>query len=271
MNSDKGFGLNMAVFDLNLRTPRRHTSGSHRKEMTHELGKDRLCSAYGFSAHIRIPSMRRALSRRLQGQDFFLLGPVSFDVFCPTHLQRKPARHRGLSSCSRTKALPHGDTREGIPEYAGQRQPSQRLAHLRGFSARARKLYVHDSFGIDLGHTVYALDSTTIDLCLSLFPWAEFRKHKGAVKLHTLLDLRGSIPTVIVITHGRVHDVNILDQISIEAGAFYLMDRGISTLPVFTESTNRGRSLSPGQGATSGSNAYIPGTQTNQQGFNATK
>ncbi len=92
--------------------------------------------------------------------------------------------------------------------------------------ARARKLYVRDSFGIDLGHTVYALDSTTIDLCLSLFPWADFRKHKGAVKLHTLLDLRGSIPTVIVITHGRVHEVNILDQISIEAGAFYLMDRG---------------------------------------------
>jgi hypothetical protein len=91
---------------------------------------------------------------------------------------------------------------------------------------RARKLYIHDSFGIDLAHTVYALDSTTIDLCLSLFPWAEFRKHKGAVKLHTLLDLRGSIPTVIVITHGKVHDVNILDQISLEPGAFYVMDRG---------------------------------------------
>ena len=92
--------------------------------------------------------------------------------------------------------------------------------------ARARKLYIHDSFGIDLGHTVYALDSTTIDLCLALFPWAEFRKRKGAVKLHTLLDLRGSIPTVIVITHGKVHDVNILDQIVIEPGAFYVMDRG---------------------------------------------
>ncbi len=91
---------------------------------------------------------------------------------------------------------------------------------------RARKLYIHDSFGIDLGHTVYALDSTTIDLCLSLFPWAQFRKRKGAVKLYTLLDLRGSIPTVIVITHGKVHDVNILDQLSIEPGAFYVMDRG---------------------------------------------
>ena len=92
--------------------------------------------------------------------------------------------------------------------------------------ARARKLYIHDSFGIDLGNTVYALDSTTIDLCLSLFPWAEFRKTKGAVKLHTLLDLRGSIPTVVVITHGKIHDVNILDQIAIEPGAFYVMDRG---------------------------------------------
>ena len=92
--------------------------------------------------------------------------------------------------------------------------------------AKARKLYVNDSFGIDLGHTVYALDSTTIDLCLALFPWAEFRKRKGAVKLHTLLDLKGSIPTVIVITHGKVHDVNILDQINIEPGAFYVMDRG---------------------------------------------
>jgi hypothetical protein len=91
---------------------------------------------------------------------------------------------------------------------------------------RARKLYIHDSFGIDLTHTVYALDSTTIDLCLALFPWAEFRKRKGAVKAHTLLDLRGSVPTVIVITHGKVHDVNILDQISIEPGAFYVMDRG---------------------------------------------
>jgi hypothetical protein len=92
--------------------------------------------------------------------------------------------------------------------------------------ARARKLYIHDSFGIELKQAVYALDSTTIDLCLSLFPWAVFRKRKGAVKLHTLLDLRGSIPVVVVITHGKIHDVNILDQIVIEPGAFYVVDRG---------------------------------------------
>jgi len=90
----------------------------------------------------------------------------------------------------------------------------------------ARDLYVNESFGIELDQTVYALDATTIDLCLSLFPWALFRKRKGAVKLHTLLDLRGSIPTIVVITHGRVHEVNILDDIPIEAGAIYILDRG---------------------------------------------
>jgi hypothetical protein len=91
---------------------------------------------------------------------------------------------------------------------------------------RARGLYAEESFGLELAQTVYALDATTIDLCLALFPWAHFRKRKGAVKLHTLLDLRGNIPTVVIITHGKVHEVNILDQISFEAGAFYVMDRG---------------------------------------------
>jgi hypothetical protein len=91
---------------------------------------------------------------------------------------------------------------------------------------RARRLYANDPFGVELDQAVYALDSTTIDLCLSLFPWAKFRKHKGAVKLHTLLDLHGSIPSVIFITHGKIHDVNILDDLILEAGAIYLMDRG---------------------------------------------
>jgi hypothetical protein len=90
----------------------------------------------------------------------------------------------------------------------------------------ARKLYAEDNFGLELTHTVYALDSTTIDLCLALFPWARFRKHKGAVKLHTLLDLRGNIPAFIHISDGKLHDVNILDRIAYEAGSFYVMDRG---------------------------------------------
>src|SRR5437773_6780441 len=89
----------------------------------------------------------------------------------------------------------------------------------------ARPLYAHDPIGVELDQSLYALDSTTIDLCLSLFPWAKFRKHKGAVKMHTLLDLHGNIPTFIGITDGKVHDVNILDEIFPEAGAFYVMDR----------------------------------------------
>jgi len=91
---------------------------------------------------------------------------------------------------------------------------------------RARRLYAHDSFGVELNQTAYALDSTTIDLCLSLFPWAKFRKRKGAIKLHTLLDLRGSLPSLVIITHGKVHDVTILDQLIFEPGAFYIVDRG---------------------------------------------
>ena len=101
----------------------------------------------------------------------------------------------------------------------------------------ARPLYAHDPIGVDLDHSLYALDSTTIDLCLSLFPWAKFRRHKAAVKMHTLLDLHGNIPTFISITDGKVHDVNILDEILPEAGAFYVMDRGyvdFERLYVFT-------------------------------------
>lgn len=92
--------------------------------------------------------------------------------------------------------------------------------------AQARTLYAEEQFGLELEEAVYALDSTTIDLCLSLFPWAKFRKRKGAIKLHTLLNLRGCFPSVIIVTTGKVHDVNILDQLAFEAGAFYLMDRG---------------------------------------------
>lgn len=90
---------------------------------------------------------------------------------------------------------------------------------------RARTLYQDDELAVELDQTVYALDSTTIDLCLSLFPWAHFRRTKGAVKLHTLLDLRGNIPSYVKITTGKVHDVNILDDLIPEPGSWYIMDR----------------------------------------------
>lgn len=102
----------------------------------------------------------------------------------------------------------------------------------------ARDLYRDEPFGVDLSETVYAFDSTTIDLCLSLFPWAQFRRRKSAVKLHTLLDLRGRIPTSVYVTGGQVHDVNLLDELLLEPGAFYLLDRGyvdFARLYLFTQ------------------------------------
>jgi hypothetical protein len=104
----------------------------------------------------------------------------------------------------------------------------------------ARPLHARDPIGVDLQQSLYALDSTTIDLCLSLFPWAKFRRRKAAVKMHTLLDLHGNIPTFIRVTSGDVHDVNLLDEIMPEAGAFYVMDRGyidFQRLFVFTLSS----------------------------------
>ena len=109
-----------------------------------------------------------------------------------------------------------------------------------GLIATARPLHACDLMGVDLDQSLYALDSTTIDLCLSLFPWAKFRQRKAAVKMHTLLDLHGNIPTFIHVTSGAVHDVNVLDEIMPEAGAFYVMDRAyidFQRLFVFTLSS----------------------------------
>ena len=92
--------------------------------------------------------------------------------------------------------------------------------------AQARSLYAKESFGVELKQTVYAFDATIIDLCLSLFPWAQFRQHKGAIKLHTLMDLRGSIPTLIFVTHGKIHETKLLDKLILEPGAIYILDRG---------------------------------------------
>jgi len=91
---------------------------------------------------------------------------------------------------------------------------------------KARRLYAGDAFGVELDQTVYALDATTVDLCLSVFPWARFRSTKAAIKINTLLDLRGSIPTTIHVTPGDVHEINWLDNLIFEPGAFYIMDRG---------------------------------------------
>jgi hypothetical protein len=124
--------------------------------------------------------------------------------------------HMGFRSVVARNTLAHANETRDWRIYADFAQ---------GLIAEARRLYATEPFGVDLAQTVYAFDATTIDLCLALFPWATFRKRKGAVKLHTLLDLRGNIPAVCFVTPASVHDVNLLDRLVIEAGAFYLFDR----------------------------------------------
>lgn len=132
---------------------------------------------------------------------------------------------------SRQQQLYHLGFRGGVSQSTlsdANQNRDWRIYHdlAQGLIQRARGLYAEDQFGIELEQTVYALDSTTIDLCLKLFPWARFRRSKAAIKLHTLLDLRGSIPVFISISDGKKADVRILDELLLEAGAFYLMDRG---------------------------------------------
>ena len=133
-------------------------------------------------------------------------------------LRAQPAKlyHMGIRSHISRNTLAHANQVRNWRIYADFAQV---------LITAARSLYSEEPLGIELHQTVYALDATTIDLCLSLFPWAQFRRRKSAVKLHTLLDLRGSIPTVVIVTGGQIHEVNILDELIWEAGAIYLMDR----------------------------------------------
>jgi len=131
--------------------------------------------------------------------------------------QAQKLYHMGLRQPVRRSTLADANESRDWRIYA---EFAQRLI------TRARKLYASDSLGMELDNTVYALDSTTIDLCLSVFPWASFQRTKAAVKMHTLLDLRGAIPSFIHVSDGRFHDVNVLDLLLPEPGAFYVMDRG---------------------------------------------
>jgi IS4 transposase len=139
------------------------------------------------------------------------------DIEACLQAQKSKLYHMGIRSSVSRNNLAHANKVRDWRIYAD-------LAHV--LIQTARKMYAGDNFALELENTVFALDATTIDLCLSMFPWAKFRKNKGAVKLHTLLDLRGNIPTFIHISDGKLHDVNILDILPLEAGAFYVMDRG---------------------------------------------
>ena len=139
------------------------------------------------------------------------------DIEACLRAQKNKLYHMGIRSSVSRNNLANANKVRDWRIYAD-------LAH--ALIRTARKLYASDSFALELDNTVYALDATTIDLCLSMFPWANFRRAKGAIKLHTLLDLRGNIPTFIHISNGKLHEVNTLDILPVEAGAFYVMDRG---------------------------------------------
>jgi hypothetical protein len=150
------------------------------------------------------------------------------DIEACLRAQQSKLYHMGLRGAVSRNNLAHANQRRDWRIFADFAQQ---------LIATARALYRNEPFGVELDQTVYALDSTTIDLCLSLFPWAQFRRHKSAVKLHTLLDLRGSVPAHVYVTSAAIHDVNLLDQLLPEPGAFYLLDRGyldFARLHVFT-------------------------------------
>ena len=134
----------------------------------------------------------------------------------------------GISKAKRFHAGIRGTVSRSTLADANERRRDWRIYadFAQVLMAQARRLYADDDFGIELDNTAYALDSSTIDLCLSLFPWARFRRSKGAIKLHTLIDLCGNIPEFIHISDGKLHDVNILDMMIPEAGSIYVMDRG---------------------------------------------
>jgi transposase len=185
------------------------------------------------TAHLPLTTFRRCVARyggehkvkNFSCLDQFLImlfAQLTFreslrDIEACLRAQPDKLYHMGLRSQVARNTLANANTVRDWRIYA---EFAQRLITM------ARKLYADEPLGVQISNTVYALDSTTIDLCLSLFPWAPFRSTKAAVKVHTLLDLRGNIPTFLHISDGRLHDVNILDQLIPEAGAFYVVDRG---------------------------------------------
>ena len=183
--------------------------------------------------HLPMHSFRRCV-RRYRG-DHWVKSFSCLDQYLCMAFAQLTCREslRGIEVCLRAQRakLYHMGIRGGVSRStladANEKRDWRIYADFaQGLITTARRLYADTSFAVELGHTVYALDSTTIDLCLALFPWAPFIRSKGAVKLHTVLDLRGNIPSFIHISHGRWNDMPALDVIAFEAGAIYVMDRG---------------------------------------------
>ncbi len=182
-------------------------------------GKAGVCASHGASAAAHVSTNRGPLCGRAEGEVVLVPGSRESlrDIEACLRAQRSKLYHLGIRSTVARNTLANANAVRDWRIYAEFAQ---------SLIAIARPLYVDEPFGVDLKESVYALDTTTIDLCLSVFSWAPFRSTKAAVKLHTLLDLRGNIPTFIHISDGKMHEVNILDQLLPEPGAFYVMDRG---------------------------------------------
>ena len=197
---------------------------------THEPGQIGVCANHAAFAVDHVSPLRGALWRIVQGQELFLSRALSLHGLCSTDLSRKFARHRSVPARASGQAVSLGIksrvSRSTLADANESRDWRIYADFAQSLIAIARRLYAGESFGVDLKDTVYALDASTIDLCLSVFAWAPFRSTKAAIKLHTLLDLRGNIPSFLHISDGKLHDVNVLDLLLPEPGAFYIMDRG---------------------------------------------
>lgn len=202
---------------------------NHWRGIEYEFRKNRVCSISSVFTKLRVQSMHYQTQRTLQGQKLFLLEPVSLHGLCSTDSSRKSPGHRNLSEFTPSKTLSHRLSWSNIPIHSGICQRNKRFSHISGLRPHPHRydlqLYQDEDIGLDLKQALYAFDSTTTDLCLSTFPWARFRKKKAAIKIHTLLNLRGSIPTFLIMTTGRTHDVKMLDAIPIETDSICTMDR----------------------------------------------
>lgn len=216
------------VIDLKLQGAIQSAVGSRR--WPYEQWTESVCAAHQSSAPVRVSPMCATLRWQLSGAEFFLLGPVSAMTFAQLSYRESL---RDIVACLRSqqRRLYHLEIRGRISRStlanANETRDWQIYADFaQGLIGEARRLYLDEDLGVELANTIYALDSTTIDRCIALFPWAYFTPKQHALKLHTLLDLRGKIPVFLRITPTRVHDVNMLDQLVPEAGVFYVMDRG---------------------------------------------
>ena len=220
-----------SVFDLNSRCRFCHPFRDFREGVADASGQNGVWAIDGFHSGARIPSLCGSLSGQPQGQQLFVLGPVSFHGLRAVDLSRESLRD--IETCLRAfgRRLYHLGIRGRVSRStladANENRDYRIYADLaQALISVARPLYAGEDFGVDLEQTVYALDATIIERCLSLCPWARYRPFHAGVKVHTLLDLEGNIPAFITIKPAKIHEIHILDELLPEPGSIYTLDRG---------------------------------------------